>query len=367
METYVCSLCKDLEPTTNPYEYIDHMYTHKQLDDLSLKTDLNEMKKKEGSCKYCNKKIKEYYSYQKHIRSGCKRQKTLEYLDKLDSTQEIKEFIGLLTKKLQTVENNNHEKPNTYNTTVNGNMNLINSAIGGNVNNNNISNNISLNNLREENLEMLNEDKNINFQNNLFESIGQFKESRVNAMVEFDREKIKNAMVMLFEEVYFNEEYPENHNIYITSRAYDRPFHVYVNDIWEKTGDLKTIADIIIRVKQIFKQWIKRNMKISIDEFICEGNEDEANYFKKYMKVLFEDLERLCECIAKKMFNVTSVKEMTKLFHDTAYKHRKIVEPTFKETVAIPNKKKQLMLTKKNEDREAMRIGKTKLRIKGMY
>jgi hypothetical protein len=373
-------VCKDFK-TNNTYEYVDHMLSHPKLDDLSLKTDLNEMKKKTGICKYCNKNIKEYYSYQKHIKTGCIRKKTLDYLDNLDTKEEIHEFmnilatkfntsqeideiISILTKKRKLIEHHNPDKSTTYNTAISGAVNLVNSTVSGSVNNNNnnISNNISLNNLRKENLDMLNEYKNVKFQNNLFDSLGEFKESRVDAFVEFDREKIKNAMVMLFEEVYFNKEYPENHNIYVTSKAYDRPFHVYINDVWEKTGDLKTIADIIIRVKQIFKEWIKQNLKNTIDEFIKEGNQEEANYYKKYLNVLFEDLERLCECIAKKMFNVTSVREITKLFHDTAYKHRRTVEPTFKDTVISPNRKKKLILTKKDA-----RPHKTKLRIKGMY
>lgn len=357
--THQCNLC-NVFSSNNIFSFISHLDNHMRENGLlSIKEDLNKMKQTSGNCDVCNKSMSNYYNYQRHQVSSCVYSKFTESIVNISNPDKLTSIIKQCNKQLESLrkKQDNYINNGVYaditnkGNYVNGNNNG--SIISGNnnrINNNNIS--ISLNNLNEENLDILNKNEHKDFQRSLIKTLGNFENtsldnSNIQIAQKFDTESIKNLFVMLFEEIYFNEKYPENHNIYVNSKISYRPFHVYVNDRWSKEGNLDTIKDIIIRLKDIFLDWITELIHNKTEE--NPEDIEVRDYYNRYLNILSEDLIVFVGRLKEKELTLKSTKKLVKHFFDVAYKNRAIVESTFKNTNrSILNlDKKKLDLKKK--------------------
>lgn len=368
MEGYSCVVCKKFK-TDNTFEYIDHISNHDELDKLDLTNDLNKMKKQKECCNYCRKEISDYYNFQKH-KNTCVWNKFLSFIDEIQKTEIIDEISKKCSERKKEISICSMR--DIKNNSIEGDQNQIQAVAGiqNQVNNNNNKNQIviHMNNFGKENLQMLDPNINANIKDELLKTLGSYpRNHKIHAMRRFSNDNIKKTFIKVFEEVYFNNKYPENHNIYVSTKVHERPFHIFLNDRWENTGDTSSMIDVILRIKKIFEEWIIEIFNEVNSECIDNEDYDQYDLNIEFVETLTNDLDLFTQCLAQKQYNISSVKDMTKLFRDIAYKNRRVVEPTYKQTLGAPNRKKQLMLTKKNEDQEVMRIGKTKLRIKGMY
>jgi hypothetical protein len=224
-------------------------------------------------------------------------------------------------------------------------MEEMSSLIMGNNNNTNIQNNnisINMNNLREENLDMI---ASKDFENRVMKKLGSFSEQQVRCIRAFDRNRIKETFIMFFEEIYFNDEYPENHNIFVNSKVYNREFHVFVEEKWKKIGNLSTIKDVVLRLIDIFLEWMVDNLNSFID---TAEDQKTVDYYTEYWKILNEDIKSFKigvndNKIYPKTNDFKSAKTILREFFDIAYNNRKIVEKTFQDTKGM-NVKQTLQL-----------------------
>jgi len=325
---------------------------------LSIKEDLNKMKQVSGKCDVCDKSMSNYYNYQRHQTTSCIYSKFTNSIVNISNPDKLASIIEKCNMQLESLRKQDNYINNGIHADISNNGNFVNgnnngSIISGNnnrINNNNIS--ISLNNLNEENLDILNKHEHKEFQRSLIRTLGDFENtsldnSNIQIAQKFDTESIKNLFVMLFEEIYFNEKYPENHNIYVNSKVSYRPFHVYVNDRWSKEGNLDTIKDIIIRLKDIFLDWITELIHNKTEE--NPEDIEVRDYYNKYLSILSEDLIIFVSRLKEKELTLRSTKKLVKHFFDVAYKNRAIVESTFKDTNKSMLGKRKLDLKKKTK------------------
>lgn len=317
---YNCELCNDYI-TDNIYSYIGHIDQHiKENNKLSIKSDINTLKKTPGSCDVCQKEMSNYYIYQRHLQTSCVYSKLLETISTISDKSKLAMIMDKCESQIgkynQSIISGNIQNCDNVNI-ITGNNNEINN------NKNNIT--INLNNLKNENLDMIDSGE---FAQKLLNTLGTFNESPVKILRKFEFEAIKNTFTYLFEEIYFNEKFPQNHNIYINSQVYYRPFHIYVDDRWCREGNLETIKDIIVRLKEIFMEWITDVITNN-----CKETDDlnEIKELQEYLEILKEDLNIFVQNIDNDK-QLRSAKKLVKHFFDIAYNNRGVVENTFKET-----------------------------------
>lgn len=317
-----CNFCD--YSNKNTFKFIEHLDDHiKYKNQCSLKYDVNKMKKEKGSCENCCKIFSNYYNYKIH-KKKCESPKSiiLTNLDKISTESDLEEILQVLGKKLKS------KKLNTQfvevsdirdNYMITGNNNKIN-----NNNNNNIQ--INLNNIKCENLDILHSKSDFKFRQDLLETLGTFDETEIKCMRKFKSESIKNTFLTLFEKLYFNEEYPENHNLYINNKQYCKNFHIFVDDKWSRIGDLDTIKDIILRLKEIFTDWITQTVNEQISQ---EEDVETIKDLQEYLDILKTDLNHFIGSLRDKKITFKSAKKLLKDFFDIAYKNRNTVKKTY--------------------------------------
>jgi hypothetical protein len=230
----------------------------------------------------------------------------------------------------------NHQNNNSQNNNINSNNNIQ----GNNNNINNIS--ISLNNFgtNDENLDMLYDEsqESLEFGQKLLDTLGNFNDGNgINSLRKFERDAVKETFLMLFEEIYFNEKYPENHNIFVNDKSFYRKFHIFLNDRWSKIGNVNTLKEIIIRLKDIFLEWVRKNYyepNINNPDY----PETSRQWLEDYYQILKDDLNLLSQSMENRKITLKNTKTMLREFLEVAYKNRKVVEITFRQTKEKPIK-----------------------------
>jgi len=330
-----CILC-DGFTTNNLFLFVEHLENHENIDNISCKQELNDLKKRKDKCNICDINISNYYNYKKHRTKSCLRPKIIGQLEKLNDSDELM----LILKEIKSKIRRNDDEISSIN---NNNNNVVYNNVQYGQNNNMIS---IVNNLHQENLDVLKLSKNEHqeFQQLLLKTLGTHDGNEVKALRKFQSEAIKNTFIMLFEEIYFNTEFPENHNIYINSKTYYRPFHVYVNNRWSKEGDLDTIRDVIIRLKDIFSEWITEVVDYQIYQ---ETDQEQIKQFKEYLMILQEDLNIFVRQFKQNKVSFQNAKKLIKEFFDIAYRKKNIVEETFNKTKSKPLRRLRLNLKNK--------------------
>lgn len=344
----ICGLCEFT--AKGKFEFIEHLDAHQKIEQISIRNELSKIKKESGSCRYCNKIISNFYNYQTH-RKKCLSPEELIFLNlsKITNKEIFSKIISECRQKL-----NQNVGVTQHNSISGGQNSIIENVISGDNNINNVNHiSINLNNIRDENLQIL-ESGNPRFQQKLLDTLGTYDKNEVRSLRKFNKEAIKNTFLTLFEELYFNDKYPENHNLYVNHKTYYKNFHVYVDDKWSRTGDLNTIKDIIVRLKEIFQEWITK----TIEDIIKDDPSEETDHLE-YLRVLCEDLDIFIGGLKEEEVPFMSAKKLIKEFFDIAYKNRLTVKKTFDITRQEPIKKLKLCLERHDKPK------KIRMRIKG--
>jgi len=346
-----CDLCEF--QAKGKFEFIEHLDAHQKIEQLSIRNELSRVKKEPGSCRYCNRMISNFYNYKIH-RKKCLSPEELIFLNlsKITDEEVLTKFISECRQKLK-----NQSVGVTQHNSISGGQNsIIENIISGDNNVNNVNHiSINLNNIKDENLNILRSSENSKFQQKLLNTLGTFDNNEVKSLRKFNKEAIKNTFLTLFEELYFNDKYPENHNLYVNHQTYYKNFHIYVDDKWSRTGDLNTIKDIIVRLKEIFQEWITK----TIEDIVKNDPSGEKDHLE-YLKILCEDLDIFIGGLKEEEVTFMSAKKLIKEFFDIAYKNRLTVKKTFDSTRQEPIKKLKLCLQRNNEPKKKIRM-----RLKG--
>jgi hypothetical protein len=213
LKRHVYNLCSvhnenDQPLTQLPYDENSRDFSTKC---SKLKQDTNKYSNK---CKYCNKDFSRNDNFNRHLNKYCKIKK-----DIVMEKEQI--FQKLLENATNEIRNEMTDKINElkYNHKITNN-NITN--ITNNNNNSNITNNI--------NIQLVaygKEDKNLLKNTELFKILGKgFK-----------------SVPELIKAIHFNEEHPENHNIYISNMR-DKYVMVYDGDKWILEDKKNTIDDM---------------------------------------------------------------------------------------------------------------------------
>lgn len=104
---------------------------------------------------------------------------------------------------------------------------------------------------------------------------------------EFLENAIMNLQIReLIEELHFDPNYPENHNVRLTSLKRNL-MQMYINDKWQTIPMLQGINDLISQATDIFLDYYKKNTDIVIENI----GEEEANKLLRRLR----DLEAMIQ------------------------------------------------------------------------
>jgi chaperonin cofactor prefoldin len=287
---YVCKRCN--YETTLKANLIIHLKAIKEclpfnqdidrkilIDDIE-KTKREKKSREKHQCTTCNKEFLSKRTYESHIEQ-CVVSTSVESYAMVKLKEEINDLQNKhksLQEKYASVEQQLQESKLQFDDLkkivdsmirINGNNNII-------MNGNNITVNLHLRNFGEENMDAL-----------LDREIGdcflnlQFKD--------------------MVEQLHYNEEYPENHNIRIKSMK-RKMMEIYDSNKWNITSFKEGLPKLVIQIQKIFEDYAKRNNQtikneMTQDELIV--NLDALNRIKnmdkKLINPIIKDLEILLE------------------------------------------------------------------------
>ena len=176
-----------------------------------------------NSCAFCNHIFTRKQSLNRHLKdNNCKPMKTL--LNEIQILKlDIEKYIKFKDKIINTMEHKNKIKQinkikNPIITTNNNNTNNTTNNITNNITN---TINIQMNNYGKEDLSHISDKDYRQFINTMFK-----------------------GFIMMIEKIHFNENKPENFNIYL-SNLKNNFAHIYMNDTWK----VEKIDDVIDKIK----------------------------------------------------------------------------------------------------------------------
>lgn len=222
---YKCKLCYKEYKSLSGYNY--HLsnyhltnYQNEDERDLILDERSNVVKQK-FVCEYCNSVFSRPYNLTRHLKNSCKKnkkRKTLDLIKKMSDEdkqlilQSLTQTSGITT--TTNFSNYNNINENSHNT------NMV---------------NISLNmvNVGNENLEMLEDD--LDFAQELYDLLVDCldkKEIGSKIIHTLGTEGLNKALLKIHKKVHCNENYPENHNIYVSNKKTQSPFRMFKDNRW---------------------------------------------------------------------------------------------------------------------------------------
>lgn len=246
-----------------PCKYCDKVFTRKD----SLKRHQNKAckiiypnPKSEFICTFCDKKLSSKFNLERHQENSCKIKKAL---DSNDITELKKLLCSAPTKKSSNVNGNNNN--NTTNNNITNNTTTNNNITNNNITNNNITNNNTINVILphgKENMDYITDEMWLKIIAKGFESIFDF-----------------------IEILHFNEDHPENHNIYISNMR-DKYALTYDGTRWNLVLANQAIDDMITNKTIIldnqfnkFENMLGPNTKKRYKKFSdYESEDDDSEY-----------------------------------------------------------------------------------------
>jgi hypothetical protein len=215
------------------------------------------------SCEYCDKEYTYKSDYTKHHKS-CK--------EKNNKEQALREQVDILQEQLKNLTANGVTNNNTTNNNTNNNITFDNSTTNNN-NNNTVNNTI-----------------------NVF--VNDFKNTKYDYITPTQRVgfmgRNMNAIPKLLEEVHFNPEHPENHNMYMSN--YKNKVARYKDrGKWFTKSGSEFVEDLIVDY----------HTKMFLEFEENPDNPKGAEAFKKYMKITEpqEAQDKIKEQIYEMMYN----------------------------------------------------------------
>jgi len=228
-----------------------------------------ETTKSKYECKYCNSKFTRKYSLNRHIKDRCKMKKeedeAMEGL--LVEIKEMKKQLELLkSEKAQTINN----------ITTNNNLN-----------NNLIKNDISIIAFGKEDLSRITKNTMINILSRGFKSLP-----------------------LLFENIHFNDNYPEYHNIY-SSNLNSKHICIYDGEHWKKVDKADTLDNILNQCEDIigrrykdYKDELGETARRKLERFLGSCCEKETlDAYKEQLTLLMYNKKYKIDNLRKKIDN----------------------------------------------------------------
>lgn len=378
MNAINCPLCT--HRYKDPRSYKTHLKTHlvnKEFPEI-IQKELLKLENREYrlySCDDCQKTFTTIYSLRKHQKERCKAntcdRKKRELEKFLESTDDLQYLIELKKKIDQKVVNHSSTNGNTILTTsstadghqistggghtfisdsnitinqvnqvnqVNQNVFVINNFDGRYNNHNGFLNDTILPHI-ENILSLIEQETDLQETlENTQTMISEYIDIRTNTRQKHKLEKqvvtvnedinkvLENLLRDLYQIIHFNEDHPENHNVYITNLKTNICYYIY-NNGWKRCG---TLDNLKYHVDHIFEVLLE-----SLADYI-DNDEDDHN-------------QGLLQSIRNKLktnYNTEQQKikkSLGRQYFDVAYNNRHIVEKTFEATCP----KKTLNLTYK--------------------
>lgn len=130
--------------------------------------------------------------------------------------------------------------------------------------------------------------------------------------------QIKGLCKTLYKLIHCNQNHPENHNIYITNLKKEIKFFIYANNMWKRTGDMKTLRGEITKIFQILLSFLEdmETEDLSIRDF-RNIKQKVQSQFKNFSK----GDEAFANSLAKDFFDITY---LNKSILSKTYKHLNI-------------------------------------------
>ena len=343
-----CKFCN--KKLTEQRYYLTHLETHKEdnelLDKIYKETErIKGNKYKPFECSKCSKSFATSKYLRNHMAKFCKgidEEKILELVKGSDDIKYMKKLQTLVNEKVQKLE------ANIINGDVNGQNNNVqfNDQSHNNRNNNiNIKNDykIEINNFGEqrENIQYLAEHENferliphmekiLDYVNDEIEN--DKKPTRFNSAIRMKiltgiTHGIRDLCIELYKLIHCHEDHPENHNIYITNLKKEILFFIYVNNRWERSGNMNTLKN---EIENVFTALIN-----SLDHYItmAEADGGDVEDFKEIKRRVIDLYNQ-----NNKQFN----ENLKKSFYDVTYQNKEIIGDTYQNTV-----KKRLSLSRR--------------------
>ena len=313
----------------------------------------------ELNCPSCNKNYVNKYTLERHMETACRRNdisqivkmikslkninpntndlnKIIEAVDELkniiNSTSETSlnnkpDISTSLNNKLPDISNISNNLTQIYNKSDSEIKNIIqgnNNMNNNNMNNNNIinSNNtnviFNINVFGNENTSMIND----KMTKEILQLLGKIEPlypgSRTN--FRFDRDNIIKTLLRIYEKIHCDESYPENHNIFISNQKTYKPFHIFIEDQWQRIGNMETFKKTIIQSQQALISLIDNLIE-------CDAIEADIKDLCMYRKTLKQDIYALLH-----NDNHEDIQKLLKQIFMKTYQHRDLLLKTFNQT-----------------------------------
>jgi hypothetical protein len=337
---YKCEICKLI--FDNIFLYIDHLSEYIKNDNISdkdkdyvRKSTMN-IKRISDKCPICNINIGSYYYYLRHKITRCKKPNIL--LDKIKSDlvkcnktelDDITKFIANLT------PSNTNQTQNTTTTivtespkieplpqpppppSVDLSKNVTNLKVKDDPINEEetvvISKKVIIHNLRDPNVGML------SAENVDYSIVDIYEDLMENDRYDYSVTNLEKVLLSFYKTIYFNEEYPENHSIYVPNEG---NIWTYENE-WVNSGNLWVkLSEIVEDVKVATKEWMREVVKYRVKEHHEGLNTNQ-------IKSKFERLQKLDHEID---YFPNDDQGILNKFYDIAYSFNSMVEKTYKTT-----------------------------------
>lgn len=328
-----CKFCH--KHMKEPYYYRTHLCIHlkeNKYDNTEVKNEMNSIATSKFNCPRCDKKFASEYTLARHQQNTCNKKtnnlaKIKSLYDKLDENDKSELLRMIQTNNVTSDDYSS--KPQRKSTNDTRSQNVSNSTVENLQMNQdmrdmstNYTININIKPVGEENIETLKEHL-ADCQDILYKIAQQDAK---------DREHLQGLATELFKKLHFDPENPENHNIYITDKRPSVPFMVFNEDKWERSGNLETLEQEFLRIKDIIKDNVQGGPR----------------YVKKAQEMI--DYVREQSNLRGTRINVPGSnmqmdKFVSREFHNIAYNNKDVVKPTFDKT-------KKLRLTFKKKPKQ---------------
>ncbi|MEX0598786.1 MAG: hypothetical protein WD512_20045 [Candidatus Paceibacterota bacterium] len=292
---YDCEICS--ETFDNMFVYLDHLskYMEDNLSDKDksyVKKSMMNMKRNSAKCPICDSKIGSYYYYLQHKESKCKFNpvKIKNILANYNKTEldDIAKFIANLqtqstTKTIVTGSSKIGQAPAPGPVDLSKNVTKL--KVKDDLINDEkpvVISKIIMNNLRDPNMNMLSAD-------NVDESIVDIYEDLMEQdHYDYSVNNIEKVLLSFYKTIYFNEEYPENHIIYVPDEG---TIWTFENE-WINNSNLSVkLSEIVEDVKVATKKWIREVVKYRIKEYNENSNSNQIMDKFERLKILDNEID----------------------------------------------------------------------------
>lgn len=301
-----CKYCPSSQTYKNKYNLIKHLQRTHSDKALDLVMDLKKRNIKTEKCP-CG----EYFSSVSNLNNHYKKcNKYLSHniilmINQLETADELNEVYQYVSEARSKLLGKSDEKPLisaqnislTSNDTSSCNMNVIGQT------NNNINNNITVMNLGFENSTPIEEEQFIH-------ALLEEEEDLTNP------ENLSSILTKLFKQTQLNNEYPENHNLYVSNNKPYKPYHVYKDDKWNK--ETMKRFDKMINIVENYLEQIYDVIELSY-------NNGDINYLKR--RRLRDQVKACLDTHRERL-----VKDTAKKYFEESYKNREIIKETYDTT-----------------------------------